>query len=111
MKAPDALLLLLTLLLATAFAAIDLSVPRQPLLLVTEHAVTLQWQPSVTPGVTYSIYRTQTTGVGYVRRANVNALTWKDTQVKSGRVYFYVVRSVKKKVESGDSNEVRVTIP
>jgi fibronectin type 3 domain-containing protein len=74
------------------------------------HSVDLKWKASPTVGVTYSVYRKM--GTTYSRRAaNIKTLAWTDTNVKSGKTYSYVVRAVKKSVESDDSNVAITTIP
>lgn len=79
------------------------------------HSVTLTWNASSSPVVGYNVYRSTVSGRGYVK---INAalvkdrLGYKDENVESGKIYYYVTRAVDAKgKESGDSVEVVVTVP
>jgi hypothetical protein len=79
------------------------------------HSVTLHWNASTTSNVVgYNIYRGTRKG-GHEKKLNsvaVNGLTFIDTDVKSGKTYYYVARAVNNAgKESIDSNETAATIP
>ena len=82
-------------------------------------SVSLSWDASATPGVSYNLYRTKTAagcatagpGCIKVNTAPISALTFSDTVAASGR-WFYVVRAVDVDgVESVNSNELAVILP
>lgn len=79
------------------------------------HSVTLHWNASTTPNVVgYNIYRGTKKGKHEkkLNSAPVNALTFTDADVKSGKTYYYVARAVNSTgKESIDSNESVATIP
>jgi hypothetical protein len=77
------------------------------------HSVTLNWTASVTPSVSYNIYRSTTAGGPYVKigSVGVGVVTYNDTLSLSGYTYFYVVRAVNSsQVESVDSNEAQAVV-
>lgn len=78
------------------------------------HYVDLQWQVSTTWQVDgYNVYRSTTSGGPY-SQVNVSMLhrnTFTDSIVSSGVTYYYVARAAVWSQESGDSNEVKATIP
>ena len=78
------------------------------------HSVTLTWAAAATPNVTYNVYRSTTTGTGYVKlnTSPISGLSYTDTTVANGTTYYYVVRSVSSTgIESVNSNEVSAVIP
>jgi len=81
---------------------------------VSSHSVLLSWNASATAGSAYNVYRAGSSG-GYsttpLNSAPVNSLTYTDATVASGQSYFYVVTAVDAGQQSGDSNEVSVSIP
>lgn len=83
------------------------------LVLLATHSVTLNWQPSTTPNVTYRVYRSQSSGSRYYLVAkNVPGETYVDLHIYPGQTYYYVVRAVDQTgVESPNSNEVKAPIP
>ena len=80
----------------------------------SSHSVLLSWNASATSGSAYNVYRAGSSG-GYsttpLNAAPVSSLTYTDTTVASGQSYFYVVTAVDAGQQSGDSNEVSVSIP
>lgn len=81
----------------------------------TSHAVTLNWKASSSSSVAgYRVYRGTTAGGPYGRITNstIPALTHEDTNVVSGRNYYYVVTAVTSGGrESRYSNEAKANIP
>jgi hypothetical protein len=78
------------------------------------HAVTLNWSASTSKINGYNIYRSNTSGSGFVKinSSLVTATTFEDSSVTNGNTYFYVTTSVDSTGdESSDSNQVSVTIP
>jgi len=74
----------------------------------------LTWTPPTAPAVGYNVYRSITSGAGYVRinPSLVSTSTYTDTTVQSATTYFYVVTAVSPgNVESVFSNEVVAVIP
>ena len=79
-----------------------------------KHTVLLRWKPSSTTNVRYNIYRGSAPGVhpDKLNAVPVDGLTFPDTNVQSGKSYYYVVRSVNAAGrESSDSNETLATVP
>jgi hypothetical protein len=79
------------------------------------HSVTLHWEASTTPNVVgYNVYRGEKKG-RHEKKLNsvpVNGLTFTDTDVESGKTYYYVTRAVNTAgKESIDSKETAATIP
>lgn len=85
------------------------------------HSVTFSWTaPATGPAPDhYSVYRSTTTGTGYVLLATVpatqlsftNGSNPNGTPLVEGTTYFYVVTSVVGGVQSANSNEVKGPIP
>ena len=81
------------------------------------HTVTLTWHRSIPnngmPIAEYNVYRSTISGGPYVRLASkVPDASYKDTIVRSGEIYFYVVTAVdQSNHESKYSNEARAVIP
>ena len=81
---------------------------------VVAHSVTLTWSGSSSSVVGYNIYRSPVSGGPYTKMNSSVAtlLTYTDTAVQAGQVYYYVVTSVNSNnVESSYSNELSATIP
>jgi fibronectin type 3 domain-containing protein len=80
------------------------------------HSVHLTWQPVRTGEkiVGYNIYRSND-GDAKLRKLNASPVSkpeYDDGTVKSGVTYLYVVKSVDAKgVESGPSNQIRLSVP
>ena len=84
--------------------------------LVSAHAVTLNWNASISSGVIgYNVYRRNAAGGPYtkVNSSVVTVTTYNDNTVQPGQTYFYVVTSINLSddVESSYSNEVMAPIP
>ena len=83
--------------------------------LVSAHAVTLNWNASISSGVIgYNVYRRNAAGGPYtkVNSSVVTVTTYNDNTVQPGQTYFYVVTSISlNNVESSYSNEVMAPIP
>jgi hypothetical protein len=80
----------------------------------SKHVVTLSWDASPSKIIGYRVYRGETSGGPYTRLTTsaTTALQYSDSQVESGREYFYVATSVGKHgSESLYSQEISVTIP
>lgn len=81
----------------------------------TSHSVVLTWNSSPSPNITYyKVFRSTKSGTGYTQKANVNALTYTDTNVTAGKTYYYVVQAFCKKCDpqtSVNSNQAQATIP
>ena len=80
----------------------------------SDHTVSLDWDPSPGNIRGYFIYRGEESGGPYERLNSqvTTALDYSDSQVASGRDYFYVVTSVNHGGhESNYSREISVTIP
>jgi fibronectin type 3 domain-containing protein len=77
------------------------------------HSVSLAWTMSVTPTVTYNIYRGTTSGGPYAKIASgLTAPSYDDTAVQSGATYYYVATAESSsKVESGFSDQAQAVIP
>ena len=81
----------------------------------SSHAVTLNWKPSTTAGVSgYHVYRGTAAGGPYSRvtSSTLPALTYEDANVVTGRSYYYVVTAVTTAgLESKFSTEAQAIIP
>lgn len=68
----------------------------QPCSVYSAHAANLSWTASVTPNVTYNVYR-GTASAGPFTQINSSAVTgttYADTTVQAGQTYYYVVTAV-----------------
>ena len=77
-------------------------------------AVTLTWNASVTPGVTYNVYRSATAGSCFTTKiaTGVAVLNYDDPTVIPGSTYFYSVSAQNTGGESTScSNEVQIAVP
>ena len=78
------------------------------------HSVALNWSPSGSSIAGYNVYRSLTPGGHYqkLNKSLVRGLSFTDTPVENGAIYYYTVRAVDTKgQESINSNEVWVKIP
>jgi len=79
-----------------------------------QHFVDLNWTASTSSVSGYNIYRSTTSGTGYVKlNSSLNAGTsYSDTSVTAGSTYFYVTTAVDSSAtESSFSNQVQAAIP
>jgi len=79
-----------------------------------QHHVDLNWSPSTSSVSGYNIYRSATSGSGYVKlNSSLNAATaFTDNSVTAGSTYFYVTTAVDSSgSESSFSNQVQAVIP
>ena len=79
-----------------------------------KHTVVPHWKASSSKNVRYNIYRGSSAGVhpDKLNAAPVDGFTFTDTNVQSGRSYYYVVRAVDAAGrETSDSYETLATIP
>jgi hypothetical protein len=78
------------------------------------HSVTLNWDASASKVSGYNVYRSTTSGSGYIKlnASLVTVTSYTDTSVQSGSTYFYVTTSVDANgVESADSNQATAVVP
>lgn len=81
---------------------------------VVQHTVSLSWTASTSPVAGYNVYRSTTSGSGYVKinSSLVGGLTYTDSNVSSGTTYYYVTTAVDSNgVESVFSNQATAVIP
>jgi hypothetical protein len=81
---------------------------------VVQHSVQLSWTGSTSTVAGYNVYRTTTSGTGYVRvnSSLVGPDDFSDGAVQSGTTYYYVTTAVDASGdESGYSNEAPAIIP
>jgi len=81
---------------------------------VVQHTVSLSWTASTSTVAGYNVYRSTTSGSGYVKinSSLVGSLTYTDSNVVNGRTYFYVTTAVYSSGnESGFSNQATAVIP
>jgi hypothetical protein len=79
-----------------------------------QHAVQLSWTSSTSTVAGYNVYRTTTSGSGYVQvnGSLVAPDSYDDTTVQSGTTYYYVTTAVDSSGnESGYSNEAQAIVP
>lgn len=90
-------------------------------LLASNHQVTLNWDPSSVPNLSYYVFRGPTAG-GELSQSitptpvalNCNsrtACTWVDTAVSAGQTYYYTVEAYNGTTLSGPSNETIAVVP
>jgi Abnormal spindle-like microcephaly-assoc'd, ASPM-SPD-2-Hydin/HYDIN/CFA65/VesB-like, Ig-like domain len=80
----------------------------------TQHSVQLSWTSSPSTIVGYNVYRSTTSGTGYilVNGSLVGPDAFDDTTVQSGTTYYYVTTAVDGSGnESGYSNEAQAIVP
>jgi len=81
---------------------------------VVQHSVTLSWIASTSTVAGYNVYRSTTSGSGYVKvnSSLVIGLTYTDSNVVSGTTYFYVATAADSSGnESAFSNQTTAVIP
>jgi len=81
---------------------------------VTSHSVALSWGASTSTVVGYNVYRSTSSGSGYVQAAGslLSGLTYTDSSVQSGSTYYYVTTAVDSNGDESDySNEAQAIIP
>jgi len=77
-----------------------------------QHTVSLAWDASSSAVSGYRVYRSAVSGANFAPLTALNALSYTDDTVASGRTYFYVVTAVDSAgVESTYSNQVTAIIP
>jgi hypothetical protein len=107
---------------ATATVSFTTNAPGSPLtenltgtgVAAPQHHVDLSWSPSTSSVSGYNIYRTATSGSGYVKlNSSLSVSTaFTDNSVTAGSTYFYVTTAVDSSgTESSFSNQVRAAIP
>lgn len=75
------------------------------------HTVTLNWVASTTPGVTYNVLRSTTTGTETSLATGITAVTYVDSTVVAGQTYFYEVVAVDASNNASvPSNEVQAVV-
>lgn len=78
------------------------------------HTATLNWTASVTPNVSYNVYRATTSGGPYTKvgSVGVGVVSYIDSTALAGQTYFYVIRAVDgTNTESANSNEAQAVLP
>jgi len=81
---------------------------------VVQHTVSLSWIASTSTVAGYNVYRSTTSGSGYLKinSSLVSGLTYTDASVTSGTTYFYVTTAVDSSGnESTFSNQATAVIP
>jgi hypothetical protein len=81
---------------------------------VVQHTVSLSWNASTSTVTGYNVYRSTTSGSGYVKINStlVSGLTLTDSNVTSGTTYYYVTTAVDSSGnESAFSNQATAPIP
>jgi hypothetical protein len=79
-----------------------------------QHTATLTWNASTSTVAGYNVYRTTTSGTGYVKvnASLVAALNYTDSTVQNATTYYYVTTAVDVSGnESVYSNEVQAVVP
>ena len=80
----------------------------------SSHTVALSWNASPSNVTGYNVYRSTTSGAGYLRitASPLTSLTYVDDTVLSATTYFYVTTAVDENgIESSNSNEAQAIIP
>ena len=102
-------------ILSNASNAASITVPVTGTGVVAARAVALQWQPSNSTGVIgYYVYRSTVSGASYTKVASspVSGTSYSDTNVNSGKEYYYVVTAVNTNgSESAYSTQVAISVP
>ena len=81
---------------------------------VVQHSVSLSWNASTSTVAGYNVYRSTTSGSGFVKinSALLTGLTYSDSNVVSATTYYYVATAVDSNGnESAYSNQVSAVIP
>lgn len=87
------------------YSSVPPAIPSTPVTLNKNNQIDLSWQPALGAS-TYNVKRGTAMGGPYSTIANVSVTTFSDMMVTNGNPYYYVVSSVGKKYESGNSVEV-----
>lgn len=85
-----------------------------PITVVGVHSVLLTWNPSVSSGVRYTVYRRLSYGGPYtvLNSEPIKETEYTDSTVQNGVTYYYAVKAVNGNgVESSFSNEAIAVIP
>jgi fibronectin type 3 domain-containing protein len=80
----------------------------------SSHTVALSWNASTSNVTGYNVYRSTTSGAGYLRitTSPLTSLTYVDDTVLSATTYFYVTTAIDENgIESASSNEAQAAIP
>lgn len=78
------------------------------------HSVTISWTASTSKVAGYNVYGGTTSGGPYklVNKVLVLTTSYTDTNVQSGKTYYYVVTAVNPLgIESNSSKEISATVP
>ncbi len=78
------------------------------------HSVNLTWQGTQGQYITFRIYRSTTSGTGYVMvQSSITGLSFTDLNVNNSTTYYYVATAFDSSTnsESAYSNQVTATIP
>ena len=81
---------------------------------VAQHTVSLSWNDSASTLAGFNVYRSATSGSGYVKinSSLVSGMTYTDSNVSGGTTYFYVTTAVDSTGnESAYSNQASAAIP
>jgi len=97
------LLALMAVLIVAAIALFAYLAPKH-------HSVTLHWAASA-GATSYNVYRGTTRGGPYDKVGTASAPTFVDTDVDSGKTFYYVVTAVKDGKESRHSAEIKAAVP
>ena len=82
--------------------------------IVGVHSVVLTWNPSVSPGVGYRVYRGLSSGGPYtlLNSEPISETKYTDATVQNGVTYFYTIKAVDGNgIESSFSNQTVAVIP
>jgi hypothetical protein len=68
----------------------------QPCVVYNAHAAILSWTASISPNVTYNVYRSSASTGPYtqVNSSSISGTTFTDTSVQAGQTYYYVATAV-----------------
>jgi hypothetical protein len=77
------------------------------------HSVSLTWMPSLSPGVSYNVYRGTVSGGPYMLlKSGLSTTAYTDANVQSGSTYYYVTTAVDAGgLQSIYSDEAQAVIP
>jgi len=96
----------------TPFSGTVIPTPQPPP--PTQSTVRLTWVASVTPNVSYHLYRATSPGGPYTKLTSspISATNYTDSTVESGKTYYYVATAVDTgNLESSYSNQASAVIP
>jgi fibronectin type 3 domain-containing protein len=113
MKSGVIRLLICALMLVVSFAGVGAQdQTSRTYSIPVSHVVTISWDASTTPGCTYNVYYSLTSGGPYILLGSTSLLSFMDIDVSAGQTYYYVVAAVNSSgVQSVYSGEISVTIP